>query len=406
MRRYLHLLLTVCVLVGILAIASPASAQWSAAGSGSGYSKARQMPTGNTPATAISGRNVTVSWTGNALGGTPVNGYVVRRYDASTGTLQTIGAGCSGVLTVPNCTENAVPPGTWQYTVEPRHSNWFGTESPTSANVTVGSPALSFGSPPPITTLPSSVAGTLSNFVTGSTVVYRLDDPATGPVLAGTTTPASIPGNGSATVSVMIPKGTTNGPHTVYAIGSLGDVASAPIVVNVTPPAPTDVRLRNFSVAGSPRQTDRIEVTFSQRLDVASMCSTWSGDTSNQTINAANVAWVVITNNGAASGNDSATVGTTAAACGGQFHFGNIDLGSPNFVTGNVYYGGATGSQTTVSWNATTFRLDITLGARAFGPAPGTVGSNVTATYTPDPLITNTSGTTVTGTASRTAVQF
>jgi hypothetical protein len=159
-------------------------------------------------------------------------------------------------------------------------------------------------------------------------------------------------------------------------------------------------------VAGSPRQTDRIEVTFSQRLDVASICSTWSGDTSNQTITGGNVAWVVITNNGAPSGNDSATVGTTATACGGQFHFGTIDLGSPNFVTGNAYFGGSGGGATTVSWNATTFRLDITLGSLAFGSTPATVGSNVTATYTPDPLITNPSGTPVTGTAQRTAVQF
>jgi hypothetical protein len=75
-------------------------------------------------------------------------------------------------------------------------------------------------------------------------------------------------------------------------------------------------------------------------------------------------------------------------------------------VTGNTYYGGSAPNQTTVAWNATTFRLDITLGAIAFGPAPGTVGASVTATYTPDPVITNPSGTPITGTASRTAVQF
>jgi hypothetical protein len=407
MMRYWHRLAAIGVLLGILAIPLHASAQWNSPGSGAAYSKARQMPVGNAPTTNVTGRNVTVSWSVNSFpDGTPVNEYVVRRYDASTGTLQTIGAGCSGLIAALNCTENAVPPGTWRYTVQPRHGNWQGTESATSSSTTVGSPTLSFGSPPPITTLPTTLAGTLTNFVTGSTVTYRLDNPVSGTLLSGTTTPSPIPNNGNATVSVTIPKATTNGAHVVYAIGNQGDVASAAINVNVTPPTPTDLMLRNVLTAGRPRQTDRIEVTFSQRMDVASICSTWSGDSTNQLITGNNVAWVVITNNAAPSGNDQLTVATTATACGGQFHFGNVDLGSPNFVTGDTYYGGSATNQTIVAWNATTFRLDITLGAIAFGPAPGTVGASVTATYTPDPVISNPSGTPITGTASRTAVQF
>jgi hypothetical protein len=400
-------LASIGVLLAILAIPLHASAQWNAPGSGAAFAKAQQMPAGNVPTTGVTGRNVTVSWSVNSFpDGTTVNGYLVRRYDASTGTLLTVGTGCSGLITALNCTENAVPPGTWRYTVQPRHGNWQGLEGATSSSTTVGSPTLSFGSPPPITTLPTTLAGTVGNFVTGSTVTYRLDDPVSGTLLSGTTTPTPMPNNGNATVDVTIPKGTTNGAHVVYAIGNQGDVASAPITVNVTPPTPTDLRLRNILIAGTPRQTDRIEVTFSQRLDVASICSTWTGDSTNQLITGNNVALVVITNNAAPSGNDMLTVATTASACGGQFHFGNVDLGSPNFVTGNTYYGGSGASQTTVAWNATTFRLDITLGAIAFGPAPGTVGTSVRATYTPDPVITNPSGTPVTGTASRTAVQF
>jgi hypothetical protein len=398
----------ICLAAAAVALPAQASAGWNVAGTGDAYAKALVMPPADdTPTVSVTGRNVTVSWTGTQLpDGTPVDAHVVRRYDGSAGLEQPIGPGCSGPISALTCTEDAVAPGNWRYTVAPRHGAWDGSESSLNGTVTVGSPTLAFTPPTTATSLPATFAGTIDNFLSGSTVTYRLDDPVSGTVLSGTTTPSPIPGNGSAAVSVTIPKGTTNGTHSVYAIGSLGDVASASIDVNVTPPTPTSLLLRNYAAVGSPRRTDRIEVTFSQRLDVASICSTWSGDSSNQSITGDYVAWVIITNNAAPSGNDLLTVQTAAAACGGQFHFGNIDLGSPNFVTGNVYYGGTGTNQSVVSWNATTSRMDITLGAIAFGPAPGTVAIPVTATYTPDSLITNPSGTPITGTASRTAVQF
>jgi hypothetical protein len=51
-------------------------------------------------------------------------------------------------------------------------------------------------------------------------------------VLTGSATPSTIDSADSATISVTIPSGTANGSHTVYAIGSAGDVASAAITVN------------------------------------------------------------------------------------------------------------------------------------------------------------------------------
>lgn len=405
-----HRLAAIGVLIGILAIPLHASAQWNSPGSGAAYAGARQMPTGNVPTTSVTGRNVTVSWSVNSFpGGTAVNGYIVRRYDTSTGTLQTIGTGCSGLIAALNCTENAVPPGTWRYTVQPRHGNWQGTEGATSSSATIGSPTLSFGSSPSITTLPTTLDGTLSDFVTGSTVTYRLDNPVSGALLSGTTTPNPIPNNGNATVSVTIPKATTNGAHVVYAIGDQGDVASAAINVNVTPPTPTTLMLRNNGGPGGtgrPAQGDTLEVTYSQLLDVASVCSTWSGDSTNQSATGDNVVAVTLTNNAAASGNDMLTVATSAAACGGQFHLGSVDLGSPNFVTGTTTFSGAGGQQSAISYDATTFQLVVTLGSRASGGNPARINASLTATYTPDPLITNPSGTPITGTASRTAVQF
>ena len=77
--------------------------------------------------------------------------------------------------------------------------------------------------------------GELDSFTPGSTVTYRLDDPTTGTLLSATTTPSTIPGNGQADASVTVPAGTTNGAHTIYALGSGGEIAAASITVAVPP---------------------------------------------------------------------------------------------------------------------------------------------------------------------------
>ena len=52
-------------------------------------------------------------------------------------------------------------------------------------------------------------------------------------MLTGSILPSPVPANGTANVSVTLPSGTAAGAHTVYAIGSLGDTASAPVTVLV-----------------------------------------------------------------------------------------------------------------------------------------------------------------------------
>ena len=54
---------------------------------------------------------------------------IVRRYNTATGTLQAIGAACSGTINALTCTESGVPFGSWQYTITPAASNWRGPES-------------------------------------------------------------------------------------------------------------------------------------------------------------------------------------------------------------------------------------------------------------------------------------
>ena len=212
--------------------AERAGASWPGGGpSGTANAKALSLPAGPTPSVSVTGRDVTVSWSAATISGQPVSGYVVKRYDGSN-QLQSMGTGCSGTVTATSCTEAAVPAGTWTYKIAPRHGNWTGSDGSASSPATVGAPALAFSSSTTVTTLPTTLTGTLSNFVTGSTVTYRLDNSATGTVLTGTTTPSSIPTGGGASVSVTVPSGTSNGAHTVYAIGSDGSVASAAITVS------------------------------------------------------------------------------------------------------------------------------------------------------------------------------
>jgi hypothetical protein len=128
------------LVVAVVAVGFPggAAAAWSKIGSGSAKAKAKALGAGNVPTGSVSGHKVTVSWAASSYtnGGSPA-GYLINRYNASTGVLQTIGANCSGTIAVLTCTENAVPSGSWKYSVTPATANWRGAESAKSATVTV-----------------------------------------------------------------------------------------------------------------------------------------------------------------------------------------------------------------------------------------------------------------------------
>src|SRR4029078_6966447 len=98
-----------------------------------GGARADRAPAGNRRTVSVSGRNVAVSWAAASFsGGAHVASYTVKRYAAARGVPATVKSGCDGSITTLSCTENAVPPGTWYYTVTPVQHNWTGAESPTS----------------------------------------------------------------------------------------------------------------------------------------------------------------------------------------------------------------------------------------------------------------------------------
>ena len=217
----------------VLLVAMPgvAFASWIGGGSGNVYTGAVSMPGGPTPTASATGRTVTVNWSSVQFpDSTNVNAYVVKRYNTSD-VEQPIGASCNGTITALTCTESAVPPGIWTYTVTPKHGAWLGTEGQESVALTVAPPSMSYSSSTSLSSLPSVLSGSVSSFLPGETLTFRLDDPSTGTILSGSVTPSPIPASGTSAITVTIPVLVTAGDHTVYAIGSLGSQASGAFTV-------------------------------------------------------------------------------------------------------------------------------------------------------------------------------
>lgn len=229
--------------IAVLLVAGPgvAMASWIGNGSGDAYAAATTIGGGTIPTASVNGRNVTVTWSATSLpGGGSVDAYAVTRYDPSS-VPQTIGASCSGTVNGLSCTEVAVDPGDWTYTVTPKQGLWMGTEGLESASVTVDPPSMTFSSPTTITTLPTALSGDIFSYIAGETVEFRLDDPVAGPLLASTILPDPVPTAGTTAFDVDIPILTTAGAHVVHAVGSLGSTSQGSIVVLPNDTVPPDV---------------------------------------------------------------------------------------------------------------------------------------------------------------------
>ncbi len=235
-RWRLASLLGFCLILGATV---SAWAFWSGGSSSTsdGGAVAASVNQGATPtATAAPGRTVSVSWGASTLtNGHAVSGYVIKRYNAGTGVVQTTLPGCAGTITGTSCTESGVPAGQWTYTVTPViATNWQGPQGLASGVVTIGAATLTlnktlFGAP-----LPQNTTGSLAGFAANEGVSYSLD---LGTTLTGS--PSSVASTGTATITSLTIPSTSNGAHTVYALGNaspFASQASAGIVVYTTPP--------------------------------------------------------------------------------------------------------------------------------------------------------------------------
>lgn len=265
-RSPLHAMMTpfIAVPLGIGCVASlispqAAEATFSAVASGSSSAGAQSIPVSAAPNAVAVGREVTVSWPATTLsGGTVAVGYTVRRYDTS-GNIQTIAADCLNVAAT-NCTEHSVPFGAWRYSIVSQQGSWSGAEGAQGATITVSTASFTLGSTAPITALPAAVTGTVSQFEVGETLTYRLDS-TTGPVLSGS--PSTVTDSTSMSVSVTIPAGTTDAPHSVFVVGSTGSFASAAINI-VIPPQLVSVQMRDLNSNG---KIDQVTATFDDALE-------------------------------------------------------------------------------------------------------------------------------------------
>jgi hypothetical protein len=233
--RWRWVSLLVVVMLGGLGV-SVAWGFWSVGGvTGAAVAAATQLDLGPTPTVVGEHTQVVVSWGAATTGsGRAADGYVVRRYDAVTGVVQAVGAGCSDTITALTCTEVGVPAGRWTYTVTPTLGvNWLGPESPHSGVVQTGLTTLSlaqsvFGASGAVTT------GAVTGFLPGEGISYEVD----GSVVAGS--PSVAGADGSATItSLSIPAGLSDGNHTVSVVGDdplSPSLAEASVLVDTTAP--------------------------------------------------------------------------------------------------------------------------------------------------------------------------
>ncbi len=232
-RRWILLLLIAgALLVG----GGVAWAYWTAPatpGSSGGGTAAQVNPASPPAPSRYADRAVRLGWPAVTLSnGMLAGGYVVRRYDAGTGALQTTLPGCAGTLAALTCTETTVPPGTWRWTVQGVvGANWTGAESAKSTPVTTGAAALTLAQTVFKGPFPVNTTGTLAGFGVNETVTWKLD---AGTALTGF--PGVVDVTGGAPISSLSIPSAAEGQHTVTATGGNGSVASTTITIDTVPP--------------------------------------------------------------------------------------------------------------------------------------------------------------------------
>jgi predicted outer membrane repeat protein len=338
---------------GALAIGTPSSTPLSFSGSAAATTWTVNRPYPTTTLTPAGGDgNYIWSITGLATG---------LAFDASTGSISgtpTAAGSYSGNVTLNDLL------GDTAYTV------------PYTLTINAA-PSITTTSPLPVGSRLNAYSTTL--VVSGGTTAYGWS--ATG-------IPAGLALNASTGVISGTP--TTAGTSTLAV--TLTDAAGATatknlsLTINAVSTSISSVTLANGgTTAGQLEKDDTISVVFSVQMSVSSFCSAWSGDTSDQLINANNNVIVTVTD-GTGGTNDSLTV--TSASC--TFRFQSINLGSNAYVSGgSATFSGTGASRSTIGWTAATHTLTITLGA-----ATGTFATVASSKpiYTAWPTITDSSG--------------
>jgi hypothetical protein len=370
-----------------LVVVPTAAGGWTIPGGGAAAARGLVMPQGATPTASATGTDVFVSWSTVTVGGAVVR-YTVRRFDASSGAVSTVGSSCSGTVTGTSCTESGVSSGTWRYAVTPVVAGWIGTESYRSASVSVSTVAaptsVGLANGGGVGNLYVNIAnrasvqvavGLGSTSKSTDTVTVTLSDGGGSPV---TGTAAATNGAGTVTVSGLNATALLDGNVTISArvssqTGDLSAPRTATVTKDTVAPGGADIQAVNKAggTAGRAEQGDTVTYTFSEPMSPASFIAGWTGAGTNVVFRITNTT------------PDTFVVLNTSLA---QLPFGSAGLGSTAYVSAAVDF---TSSPAVMTGSTIT----VTLGPTS---APnnrfGTVTATTTTTWTPAGTPTDLAG--------------
>jgi len=262
--------------------------------------------------------------------------------------------------------------------------------NPTTGALTVNGVAASAAGTTSASNGPSFTIGTRTDYVDAnsglaSSTLTRQFAPLTGSA-CGTF------GSGTVLVGAPVQAGLPTGCYKFVLTGvdNAGNTVSVGTTVSVGVYVTGTTTTNGTGTTGRVDAGDSFTVSFSDVVAVSTLCSTWSGDASDQVLNGDGQVVVTLTNGGA--GNDTMTL--SSGAC--TINLGSLNLGSTAYTTATVTFSGAGTNRSTMTWSSATHTLTVTLGAVS-GAGPATVTSS-TPVFTPSVAVTNPAGVSAGGT--------
>jgi prepilin-type N-terminal cleavage/methylation domain-containing protein len=240
----------------------------------------------------------------------------------------------------------------------------------------------------------SVVTDTVCVTLGDGTSTTSCDNGGTAAALAGAGTVTTTGINASSLLD-----GSITGSATVKDVaGNSSAAKTASFTKDTTTPAITTFALKDGTGTnnGKVEKGDQIVIVFSRTMSVSTFCSTWTGDSSNQSLSGNGVVVATVTD-GTGVTTDKLALSTTS---GCTFNLGTIDLGSNAYVSGgSATFSGNGSSATAISWAASTRTLTVTLGTKG---GTGTVAAvtSSTAAYTPSSSLSSAAAMSVSGTGS------
>jgi hypothetical protein len=155
--------------------------------------------------------------------------------------------------------------------------------------------------------------------------------------------------------------------------------ASATFTIDRTAPAPTATALVPVVADGVVAAGDEVRITFSELLDVSTICSSFSGTGDKSLVGAG----VVVTYT------SGATTDTLTVSAGGCT-IGSLVTGK--YLLSTSTFSGAPANDSRVTWTAATRILTIHLGARASGTNAVTPALSGSVTFTANAALRDLAG--------------